>query len=57
MRSTLQLFSTPLILTLLLVGGVLLPIVYFVVYQLAQVQTPDQMGVRKDPVSGDKKTQ
>lgn len=52
-----QLFSTPLILTLLLVGGVLLPIVYFAVSQLAQVQTPDQMGVRKDPVSGDKKRQ
>ncbi|CBQ67497.1 conserved hypothetical protein [Sporisorium reilianum SRZ2] len=52
-----QLFSTPLILTLLLVGGVLLPIVYFAVSQLAQVQTPDQMGVRKDPISGDKKTQ
>ncbi|SNX81413.1 uncharacterized protein MEPE_00118 [Melanopsichium pennsylvanicum] len=52
-----QLFSTPLILTLVLVGGVLLPIVYFAVAQLAQVQTPDQMGVRKDPISGDKKTQ
>ncbi|SPO19749.1 uncharacterized protein UTRI_00142_B [Ustilago trichophora] len=52
-----QLFSTPLILTLILVGGVLLPIVYFAVSQLAQVQTPDQMGVRKDPISGDKKTQ
>ncbi|SAM72488.1 uncharacterized protein UBRO_00170 [Ustilago bromivora] len=52
-----QLFSTPLILTLLLVGGVLLPIVYFAVAQLAQVQTPDQMGVRKDPISGEKKSQ
>lgn len=52
-----QLFSTPLILTLLLVGGLLFPIVYFAVYQLAQIQTPDQMGVRKDPISGDKKTQ
>ncbi|TKY90133.1 hypothetical protein EX895_000131 [Sporisorium graminicola] len=52
-----QLFSTPLILTLLLVGGLLLPIVYFAVSQLAQVQTPDQMGVRKDPISGDRKTQ
>ncbi|GAC96674.1 hypothetical protein PHSY_004257 [Pseudozyma hubeiensis SY62] len=52
-----QLFSTPLILTLLLMGGLMLPIVYFAVSQLAQVQTPDQMGVRKDPISGDKKTQ
>lgn len=52
-----QLFSTPLILTLLLVGGLLIPIVYFAVSQLAQIQTPDQMGVRKDPISGDKKTQ
>ncbi|KAJ1030507.1 hypothetical protein NDA16_001416 [Ustilago loliicola] len=52
-----QLFSTPLILTLVLVGGVLLPIVYFAVAQLAQVHTPDQMGVRKDPISGDKKSQ
>ncbi|EST09738.1 hypothetical protein PSEUBRA_000119 [Kalmanozyma brasiliensis GHG001] len=52
-----QLFSTPLLLTLILVGGVLLPIVYFAVAQLAQVQTPDQMGVRKDPISGDKKQQ
>ncbi|GAC73340.1 hypothetical protein PANT_9c00070 [Moesziomyces antarcticus T-34] len=52
-----QLFSTPLLLVLLLVGGVLVPIVFFAVAQLAQVQTPDQMGVRKDPISGDKKTQ
>lgn len=52
-----QLFSTPLILTLILVGGLLLPIVYFAVSQLAQIQTPDQMGVRKDTISGDKKTQ
>ncbi|PWZ02944.1 hypothetical protein BCV70DRAFT_234709 [Testicularia cyperi] len=52
-----QLFSTPLLLTLLLVGGILLPIVLFAVSQLAQVQTPDQIGVRKDPVTGDKKTQ
>jgi hypothetical protein len=43
--------------TLLLVGGLLLPIVYFAVAQLAQIQAPDQIGVRKDPITGDKKTQ
>ncbi|KAN0066344.1 hypothetical protein ACQY0O_000438 [Thecaphora frezii] len=52
-----QLFSTAQILVLLIVVGVLIPTLFIVIGQLAGVQVPDQIGVRKDPITGDKKNQ
>ena len=52
-----QLFSTPVILILGVIFGILAPITLFAVGQLASLEIPDQIGVRKDPITGDKKNQ
>ncbi|EPQ31963.1 uncharacterized protein PFL1_00162 [Pseudozyma flocculosa PF-1] len=52
-----QLFSSAQILILLVVFAVLVPATFVVIGQLATVQVPDQIGVRKDPITGDKKSQ
>ncbi|PWN51903.1 hypothetical protein IE53DRAFT_30189 [Violaceomyces palustris] len=50
-----QLFSTPLIICLLVSFGVLSPIILFATYLLASIQTPDQIGQKKISIGSSKK--